>query len=219
MFRSRLHRPSGLRAGIGIGLALALIGALVGTATGAVTPFQQVVVVNTPASPVPVTITNSSLQVGAVKIDPTGNTVKLDPSNNTVNLGTTDSGHLANIDTATGKLNFDGSGNLKTASTPAAAAVATKFKDDFLAADASQTSTMDLGGTINATSIVIHSFGDSGVDGVNGLAFMLNGTDRLTLFGGPGDVVVPLPMAIPINSVRLRCGLNPCEVWVSIAGF
>jgi hypothetical protein len=52
-----LRRPSGWRGGLVIGLALALVGASVGTATGAVTvtPFQQVVVVNPAASPIPVT--------------------------------------------------------------------------------------------------------------------------------------------------------------------
>ncbi len=53
--RAPLHRPSGLRGGIIIGLALALVGGIVGTATGAVTPFQLVIVKNTAAEPVPVT--------------------------------------------------------------------------------------------------------------------------------------------------------------------
>lgn len=57
--RSRLHRPNGLRGGIVIGLALAFAGAAVGTATGAVTPFQLVLVKNTAAEPVPVTGTVS----------------------------------------------------------------------------------------------------------------------------------------------------------------
>jgi hypothetical protein len=43
------------------------------------------------------------------------NAVKLDPGGNTVNLGSTDSGHLANIDSAASRLSFDGNGNLKTA--------------------------------------------------------------------------------------------------------
>jgi len=50
----RLRRAGGMRGAIVIGLALALVGAGVGTATGAVTPFQQVIVVNPPASPIPV---------------------------------------------------------------------------------------------------------------------------------------------------------------------
>ena len=52
--RSRLLRPSGLRGGIVIGMALALVGVAVGTATGAVTPFQLVIVKNTAEEPVPV---------------------------------------------------------------------------------------------------------------------------------------------------------------------
>jgi hypothetical protein len=49
-----MRRPAGVRAGIVIGVALAFVGLAVGTATGATTPFQQVVVVNAPASPIPV---------------------------------------------------------------------------------------------------------------------------------------------------------------------
>ena len=131
------------------------------------------VIVNDPARPVPVNITNSALQVGAVKIDPAGNTVKLDPS------------------------------------------IATKFNDFQLFAEGGNSATQALfGGKINATSIVIHTCGD-----VSGMSFSMNGTDRLTLFGGPGDVVVPLPVAIPIDRVTVQCGHNPCKVWVSIAGF
>ena len=59
MDRSSQHwhrfRPSGLRAGIVIGSALALVGLAVGTAAGVDTPFQKVLVVNAPASPIPVT--------------------------------------------------------------------------------------------------------------------------------------------------------------------
>jgi len=58
---SRTRLPRGIRGGIIIGLALALVGAAVGTATGAVsvTPFQQVIVVNPAASPIPVSGTVS----------------------------------------------------------------------------------------------------------------------------------------------------------------
>lgn len=52
----------GFRAGIVIGVAIAILGLAVGTVTGASTPFQQVVVVNAPASPIPV------VQQGAVSV-------------------------------------------------------------------------------------------------------------------------------------------------------
>jgi hypothetical protein len=44
----------GFRSGIVLGLVIAALGIAVGTATGATTPFQQVIVVNPPSSPVPV---------------------------------------------------------------------------------------------------------------------------------------------------------------------
>jgi hypothetical protein len=48
-------RFRGMRAGIVVGAALALAGLAVGTAAGVDTPFQKVLVVNAPASPIPVT--------------------------------------------------------------------------------------------------------------------------------------------------------------------
>jgi hypothetical protein len=44
----------GFRTGIVLGLVIAALGIAVGTVTGATTPFQQVVVVNPPSSPIPV---------------------------------------------------------------------------------------------------------------------------------------------------------------------
>jgi hypothetical protein len=169
-------------------------------------PIDQVFVTNTSTDPVPV-----------------AGTVGVDPAKNTVNLGSTDSGHLANIDAATGKLAFDSGGNLKTVSASSEPAVATKFEDDFVAGnDGDRPSTSFA--TIDATSIVIHAFGH-----VNGIFFSSNGTNVLTLFGGsfsgPGDinggadVVVPLTTAIPIDKVTAACDLGTCEVWFSIAGF
>ena len=88
----------------------------------ATTPFQNVVVQNTSTNPVPVTQvgTSTTSVSGTVGIDPSHNTVKLDSNANTVNLGSTDSGHLANIDGDLGNLHFDSGGSLKTTSQPAA---------------------------------------------------------------------------------------------------
>jgi hypothetical protein len=61
----------GFRTGIVLGLVIAAVGIAVGTVTGATTPFQQVIVVNPAASPIPVT--------GTVNI---GNT----PANQTVTV-------------------------------------------------------------------------------------------------------------------------------------
>jgi hypothetical protein len=93
--------------------------------SAATTPFQNVVVTNTPTNPVQVhqVGTATTSVSGTVGIDPTqntvgldsnANTVKLDSNGNTVNLDSTDSGHLANIENDLGNLKFDSSGNLET---------------------------------------------------------------------------------------------------------
>jgi hypothetical protein len=79
----------------------------------ATTPFQNVVVTNTPTNPVPVQ------QVGASTTSVSG-TVGIDPAKNTVNLGSTDGGRLASIANAVGKLKFDSGGNLETTAQAAA---------------------------------------------------------------------------------------------------
>jgi hypothetical protein len=57
----RRLRPTGLRGGIVVGFVLALVGMTL-AAAGGITQFQQVIVVNPPASPIPV------VQQGAVSI-------------------------------------------------------------------------------------------------------------------------------------------------------
>ena len=59
MLSGQSHMPRvtrGFRTGIVLGLVIAALGIAVGTVTGAtnITPFQQVVVVNAPSSPIPV---------------------------------------------------------------------------------------------------------------------------------------------------------------------
>ena len=86
----------------------------------ATTPFQNVVVQNTSTNPIPVK------QVGTSTTSVTG-TVGIDEQEhgqaridgNTVNLDSTDSGHLANIESDLGNLKFDSSGNLETTARPA----------------------------------------------------------------------------------------------------
>jgi hypothetical protein len=80
----------------------------------ATTPFQNVVVTNTPTNPVPVQQQGTSTVSGTVGLDSGQNTVKFDSNANTVNLDSTDGGRLANIASAVGKLKFDSSGNLET---------------------------------------------------------------------------------------------------------
>lgn len=89
----------------------------------AATPFQNVVVTNTPTNPIPVQQQGSSTITGTVGIDSTQNTVKLDPAHNTVNLGSSDSTALSDIDSTVSKLTFDGQGRVKTSPQPAPGAV------------------------------------------------------------------------------------------------
>ena len=91
-------RPQGLRAGIVIGVAVALVGIAVGTASGAVTPFQQVLVVNAPASPIPI--------VGTVNV---GNT----PSNQNVTVSNFPATQPVSGNVNVGNLPTDADGNVK----------------------------------------------------------------------------------------------------------
>jgi hypothetical protein len=93
--RAPLRRPSGLRGGIIIGLALALLGVAVGTATGAVTPFQLVVVKNTAAEPVPVTGTVTVGNTPANQNVTVSNFPATQPVSGTVSVGNLPAGPLA----------------------------------------------------------------------------------------------------------------------------
>jgi hypothetical protein len=161
-----------------------------------------------------VNVTNSSLQISGtptVKLDATGNTVKIDQSANTVSLGATDSAHLANTDTATGKLNFDGNGNLKTTGA-ASALVATHVLVFGLGAGANSSASKPFGGTINVSSIVVR--GDAFT-----MSLKSNGTAVMLLFGnGAGDEIISLPAAIPADEFVIDCGTATCGANVSIAG-
>src|SRR4051812_23523428 len=94
----------------------------------ATTPFQNVVVQNTSTNPIPVQQvgTSTTSVSGTVGIDPSKNSVKLDSNGNTVNLDSTDATNLANAESALGKLNFDGNGNLETNAQTAAPAAVTE---------------------------------------------------------------------------------------------
>ncbi len=181
-------------------------------------PATPVSVTNTSANPVPVS--------GAVTVTGTSN-VNVTNTNIPVTVTGTSNVNVTNASipvTGSVAASQSGSWNVGITGTPSvaisgpvsvvSAAVAAKFKSDFIVAAAGTLQTTSLAGTINMSSIVIHTFGD-----VNGFVLALGAEDRLTLFGGPGDVVVPLPLAIPIDTVKLRCGSSNCEVWFSIAGF
>ena len=103
---------------VGIAIVALLALSTAGIVLGAATPFQNVIVVNPPSSPVAVSLTGSNAISGSVNV---GNLPATQPVSGTVNVGnsptvqldSTAVGHLANIDAATGGLSFDASGNLK----------------------------------------------------------------------------------------------------------
>jgi hypothetical protein len=170
-------------------------------------PSKPVTVVNPPTQPIPVAAPQPLPITGSVTVTGTSNV-------NVTNASIPVTGSVAASQSGPWNVGITGtptvaiSGPVSVTTT----AIASKFKTDFITAGAGQSATTILAGTVNASSIVIHTFGD-----VNGVFFSLGGEDRLTLFGGAGDIVVPLPLAIPIDRVRLLC-TSLCEVWFSIAG-
>jgi len=193
-------------------------------------PSAPVTVVNPPTKPMPVTapqplpITGSVTVTGTSNVNVTNASIPVTGSVAASQSGPWNVG-ITGTPSVTGNVTASQSGtwNVGITGTPTVAisgpvsvttaAVASKFKTDFITADAGQSATTILADTINASSIVIHTFGD-----VNGVFFSFGGEDRLTLFGGPADTVVPLPLAVPIDRVRLLC-TSLCEAWFSIAGF
>jgi hypothetical protein len=117
-----------MRAVIVIGAALALVGAAVGTATGAVTPFQQVVVVNAPSSPIPVS--------GTI---------------NVANLPTNQSVTVSNFPTTQAV-----SGTVQIGNAPAVPVAGKRFSDFFeIEPGFVGAVTVEFGQTINVTTLIV----------------------------------------------------------------
>jgi hypothetical protein len=95
--------PTFLFVALAVALGTTVFRAQIVNAAAPPPPSKPVVVTNTDTNPVPVQ------QVGTSTTSVSG----------TVNLGSTDSGHLANIDSDVGNLHFDSNGSLKTTSQPA----------------------------------------------------------------------------------------------------
>ena len=163
---SNVPRASrGFRTGIVIGVAVAILGLAVGTATGATTPFQQVLVVNPPASPIPV------VQQGAVTISnlPTSVSVNNFPANQPV------------------------SGSVSVSNLPAAQ-LASKSWSTADGIGNEELKEFPFGKTINVTNLFIENFDDDGISvGVrlaNGDSSYISSNDGNLLQSFP----VPTPM-------------------------
>jgi hypothetical protein len=199
----------------------------------ATTPFQNVVVTNTSTNPIPVqqigtSTTSVSGTVGidssknTVKLDSGANTVKLDPNGNTVNLDSTDSGHLANIETDLGNLKFDGSGNLETtAQTASPGAVTEQCTNGEGSARGINGDDVALcsGQNFYATDITA-----SGMDDNMAIDFMDGGNTVLELLGsgnnGADSYQLDLTHPIHVTEIDASCdnGSSQCDFSLAVLG-
>ena len=202
----------------------------------ATTPFQQVVVQNTSTNPVPVTQvgTSTTSVTGTVGIDPNkntvgldsgANTVKLDSSGNTVNLDSTDSGRLANIESALGNLTFDGSGNLETnAQTAAPGAVADQCLPDNSGLGGWSVQHDDVLHTICSEDVYVTDITAENMDDALTVEFFYKGNEVLVLdgsgHGGADSYQLDLTHPIHIDEIQAYCtnGLSNCNFDMAVIG-
>jgi hypothetical protein len=203
--------------------------------SAATTPFQNVVVQNTTTNPIPVQQvgTSTTSVSGTVGIESSKNTVKLDSAGNTVNLGSTDSNnlanadtHLGNIDTATGKLKFDGSGKLETTGDTAAPAPVTGqclnlgHLSDFTVKNDKTEYTL-CSGDFYATDITA-----AGMDDWVVIDFLYNGNTVLQLWGGgtggfgADSYQMDLTHPLHVDTVEAICSnsSSDCNFTLSVLG-
>ncbi len=200
--RFGLHRPRGLRGAIVIGLALALVGAAVGTATGAVTPFQQVVVVNT--APIPV---SGTVNVGS------------GPANQNVTV----TNLAANPVQVAGEVSVSNlpvtqavSGSVSVSNLPAAQTVSKVYTDLRGAFDAGSTAVFDFNRTINVSTLIMSN--GSGDD----VSFYLQTASGplILVYSDDGSSTQNFTLPVPATSAKVHCGnaVFSCTIWVTALG-
>jgi len=198
--RSRSHRPSRLRAGVIVGAALALVGLFVGSVTGAVTPFQQVVIVNAPASPIPV--------AGTVTVDN-------QPANQDVTV-TNLPANAVPVTVTNLPLTQPVSGTVNIGNLPAMQTV-TKVYSEQLTWDASETLEFDFGQTINVSTLIVDNRGSD-----DSMAISLAAVSgHFLVHDGDGSYTQNFTMPVPATKVSITC-FNiafTCTAWVSALGF
>ena len=194
--------------------------------SAATTPFQQVVVQNTSTNPVPVTQvgTSTASVTGTVGLDPNHNTVKLDSVANTVSLDSTDAANLANVETALGKLNFDGSGNLETSAQTASPGAVTEQCTDggssgWIITTGSEDFPLCSGQDFYATDISA-----SGMDDNLAIDFLHNGNTVLELLGsgvnGADSYQLDLTHPIHVDEIDVSCNnaSSDCQFSLAVLG-
>ena len=194
-------------------------------ARAATTPFQQVLVQNTSTNPVPVTQvgTSTTSVSGTVGIDPSKNTVKLDSNGNTVNLDSTDAANLANVVSALGNLNFDGSGNLETTAQTASPGAVTQHCLD----SGTSSWSMDNDGvltTICSEDVYATDITASAMDDSLAVTFLYNGNVVLDLdgsgFGGNDSYQLDLTHPLHFDEIQTQCnnGITNCNFNLVVLG-
>ena len=185
--------------------------------SAATTPFQNVVVTNTSTNPVPVQ------QVGTSTTNVSG-TVGIDSSKNTVNIGSTDSGHLANIDNAVGKLNFDGSGNLETTAQTASPGAVTEQCTDGGSSGWNITHNSEDFPLCSGQDFYVTNVTGSGMDDNLAVDFMDNGNTVLELLGsgvnGADSYQLDLTHPIHVDEIDVSCNnaSSNCQFSLAVLG-
>ena len=204
-------------------------------AHAATTPFQNVVVTNTPTNPVQVhqVGTSTTSVSGTVGIDPTkntvgldsgANTVKLDSNGNTVNLDSTDTTNLANVESALGNLKFDGSGNLETTAQTASPGAVTEQCTDggssgWIVTHGSEDLPLCSGQDFYVTDVT-----GSGMDDNMAVDFMYQESTVLELLGsgvnGSDSYQLDLIHPIHVDEIDASCnnGLQDCDFSLAVLG-
>jgi hypothetical protein len=186
-------------------------------AHAATTPFQQVVVRNTSTDPVPVT------QIGTSTTKVTG-TVGIDPDQNTVNLDSTDSGHLANIETDLGNLKFDSSGNLETTAQTASPGAVTEQCTDGGSSGWSITHGSENYPLCSSQDFYATDITASGMDDNMVIDLLDNGNTVLELLGsgvnGADSYQLDLTHPIHVDEIDASCnnGLQSCNFSLAVLG-
>ncbi len=231
---SVLQRPRGFRVGIVIGVAIALFGLVVGTATGA-TPFQQVIVVNAPASPIPVSLQGTGTISGTVSVSnlpatqpvsgtvDVGNLPATQPVSGTVDVGnlpatqpvsgTVNVGNLPATQPVSGTVNV---GNFPATTAPLATKAYTSPAEHLGQGTAAQEYGLP-GFLFNVSTLILDNGGFSDT-----MSFKLvtAAGPVIDLHFGDGTFIENFSMPVPASAVIVQCynGLAACDFHISAVG-
>lgn len=194
----------GFRTGIVIGLAIAILGVAAGTVTGAATPFQRVVVVNAPASPIPV------VQQGAVTIENLPSNQDVTVTNFPATQPVSGTVSVSNLP-ATQPV----SGSVSVTNLPAAQ-LATKSWSTSVAIGNEDRREFDFGRTINVTNLFVENFDDDNIS----VGIRLANGDAMTVSSDDGNFSQVFPVPTPMTGLSIYCYniVIDCHVKIMVIG-